>query len=87
MDKRIFRQNIKRESQKKFGHSLKLEASLHGEHLCLTHFARKKKKKTYPNKTPKTLMLSNMQQKSTKGKKLKGRSERQPNQTLCGVRS
>jgi hypothetical protein len=32
-------------------------------------------------------MLSNMQQKSTKGKKLKGRSERQPNQTLCGVRS
>jgi hypothetical protein len=55
MDKRIFRQNIKRESQKKFGHSLKLEASLHGKHLCLTHFARKKKKKNIPKQDTQNL--------------------------------
>ncbi len=47
MDKRVSRQNVKRKSQKKFGHPLKLEASLNGEHICLTHFARKKKKKKH----------------------------------------
>ncbi len=45
----------------------------------------KRKKKTYPNMTPKTLMLSNKKQKSMKGEKLGGRLERQPNRTFCEV--
>jgi len=47
VDRKVFWQNIKKESQKQFGHPLKLEVLLHGEHLCLTHFARKKKKKKH----------------------------------------
>ncbi len=86
MDRKVFKQNIKRKSQKQFGHPLKLEAPLHGEHLHLMHFAKKEKKKeTYPNMTTKTLMLSNRQQKSKKGEKLGGRLEREPNRTFCGV--
>jgi len=42
----------------------------HDENICLMHLAQKKEKKEIaPNKTPKTLMSSNTQQKSMRGKK------------------
>jgi hypothetical protein len=48
LDRKVFRQNIKIESQKQFGHPLKLEVPLHGERLHLSHFAGKKEKKNIP---------------------------------------
>ncbi len=50
--------------------SPKLEMPPHDENICLMHLAQKKEKKEIaPNKTPKTLMSSNTQQKSMRGKK------------------
>jgi hypothetical protein len=49
---------------------------LHGKHLRLTHFARKKERKKErkdPNGMPKTLMPSDGQQKMVGGKKLGGK--------------
>jgi hypothetical protein len=50
---------------------LTLEVRLHGEHICLLHLVGKKE--TNLNRTPKTLMSFNEQQKSMKGDKPRGR--------------
>jgi hypothetical protein len=49
IDIKVFGQNIKKGSQKFFGHPLTLEAFLHVKHPCLTCLVRRKKNETNPN--------------------------------------
>jgi hypothetical protein len=41
----VYKQNIKRRSQKKLGHPITLKTPLHGEHPHLMHLIQKKKRK------------------------------------------
>ncbi len=66
-NRKVFKQNIKRGSQKLLGHPLTLKAHLHDKHPHPTCIIEKKKmKKKKPNGMSKTLIPFKRQQKSTR---------------------
>jgi len=73
---KLFGRNIKKGSQKLFGHPLTLEVHLHGEHLCPMCLAKQKKlKEINLIGMPKILIMFERQQKSMGGEKPKGKSK------------